>query len=194
MKRFLGILVILLTSWNFTFAAFNYSVSGVTLNEILKTPVDSVKVVLLKDGVKLDSTYSSMKMVNGKMRAYFEFEKIQPGLYQCLFSRQGYEPTEVTFKMKKEYKLLDYVYLKPLPRIRTLGDAKVQSSRIKLYHKGDTLVFNADAFNLAEGSMLETLIEALPGVELKRNGEIFVNGRKVDELFLNGKDFFRGDC
>ena len=42
MKRFLGILVILLTSWNFTFAAFNYSVSGVTLNEILKTPVDSV--------------------------------------------------------------------------------------------------------------------------------------------------------
>ena len=193
MKRFLGILVILLTSWNFTFAAFNYSVSGVTLNEILKTPVDSVKVVLLKDGVKLDSTYSSMKMVNGKMRAYFEFEKIQPGLYQCLFSRQGYESTEVTFKMKKEYKLLDYVYLKPLPRIRTLGDAKVQSSRIKLYHKGDTLVFNADAFNLAEGSMLETLIEALPGVELKRNGEIFVNGRKVDELFLNGKDFFRGD-
>ena len=77
MKRFLGILVILLTSWNFTFAAIDYSVGGITLNEILKTPLDSVKVVLMKNGMKLDSTYSSMRKVNGKMRAYFEFEKIQ---------------------------------------------------------------------------------------------------------------------
>ena len=193
MKRFLGILVILLTSWNFTFAAIDYSVGGITLNEILKTPLDSVKVVLVKNGVKLDSTYSSMTKVNGKMRAYFKFNKMTPGTYQCLFSHKGYESTEVTFQMKKGWKFLDFVYLKPLPRIHTLGEAKVQSSRIKLYHKGDTLVFDADAFNLAEGSMLEALINELPGVELKRNGEIFVNGRKVDELFLNGKNFFRND-
>ena len=134
-----------------------------------------------------------MTKVNGKMRAYFKFNKMTPGTYQCLFSHKGYESTEVTFQMKKGWKFLDFVYLKPLPRIHTLGEAKVQSSRIKLYHKGDTLVFDADAFNLAEGSMLEALINELPGVELKRNGEIFVNGRKVDELFLNGKDFFRGD-
>ena len=127
------------------------------------------------------------------MRAYFKFNKMTPGTYQCLFSHKGYESTEVTFQMKKGWKFLDFVYLKPLPRIHTLGEAKVQSSRIKLYHKGDTLVFDADAFNLAEGSMLEALINELPGVELKRNGEIFVNGRKVDELFLNGKDFFRGN-
>ena len=193
MKRFFGTFVILLATWNITFAAIDYSVGGITLNEILKTPLDSVKVVLMKNGMKLDSTYSSMRKVNGKMRAYFEFEKLQPGTYHCVCSHRGYESTEVTFQMKKGWKFLDYIYLKPLPRIHTLGEAKVQSSRIKFYHKGDTLVFDADAFNLAEGSMLEALIKELPGVELKRNGEIFVNGRKVDELFLNGKDFFRGD-
>ena len=183
----------LLCSFHVALAAIDVTVSGITLNQMLKIPLDSVKVVLVKDGAKLDSTYSSMRMVNGKMRAYFEFHKMLPGTYQCRFSHRGYEPTEVTFQMKKEYKFLDFVYLKPQPRIHTLGDAKVQSSRIKFYHKGDTLVFNADAFNLAEGSMLEALIDALPGVELKRNGEILVNGRRVDELFLNGKDFFRGD-
>ena len=91
MKRFLGILVILLTSWNFTFAAIDYSVGGITLNEILKTPLDSVKVVLVKNGVKLDSTYSSMTKVNGKMRAYFKFNKMTPGTYQCQGAKQSHQ-------------------------------------------------------------------------------------------------------
>ena len=58
---------------------------------------------------------------------------------------------------------------------------------------GDTLVYNADAFNLAEGSMLDGLIRKLPGVELNKEGEIKVNGRKVESLLLNGKDFFDKD-
>ena len=61
---------------------------------------------------------------------------------------------------------------------------------MKFYYKGDTLVYNADAFKLAEGSMLDALIQQLPGVELRDDGQIFVNGRKVDELMLNGKHFF----
>ncbi len=45
---------------------------------------------------------------------------------------------------------------------------------------GDTLVYDASAFNLPEGSMLDDLIRQLPGAELRENGEILVNGRKVD--------------
>ena len=41
--------------------------------------------------------------------------------------------------------------------------------------------------------MLDALIKQLPGVELKDDGQIFVNGRKIDNLTLNGKDFFKGD-
>lgn len=73
-----------------------------------------------------------------------------------------------------------------------LGAATVVATKLKFYHKGDTLVYNADAFNLAEGSMLDALIRQLPGVELKDNGEIYVNGKKVESLLLNGDDFFRG--
>ena len=38
--------------------------------------------------------------------------------------------------------------------------------------------------------MLDALIQQMPGVELKDNGEIYVNGKYVDELLLNGKHFF----
>lgn len=69
----------------------------------------------------------------------------------------------------------------------------MKATKIKMVYRGDTIVYNADAFNLPQGSMLETLIRQLPGVELKDNGEILVNGRKVDNLTLNGKDFFKGN-
>lgn len=68
----------------------------------------------------------------------------------------------------------------------------VVATKVKFYYKGDTIVYNADAFKLAEGSMLDALVAQLPGTELKSDGRIFVNGRFVESLMLNGKDFFRG--
>lgn len=40
---------------------------------------------------------------------------------------------------------------------------------------------------------LDALIRQLPGVELKDNGQILVNGRLVESLLLNGKPFFHGN-
>lgn len=73
---------------------------------------------------------------------------------------------------------------------RNLDDVTVTATKVQFYYKGDTLVYNADAFNVADGSMLDALIKQLPDVELNKNGEIFVKGRKVQSLLLNGEDFF----
>ena len=75
---------------------------------------------------------------------------------------------------------------------RSLDEVVVSATKVKVYYKGDTIVYNADAFNVSDGSMLDELIRQMPGTELRRNGEIFVNGRKVAYLLLNGQDFFRG--
>lgn len=40
--------------------------------------------------------------------------------------------------------------------------------------------------------MLDALIEQLPGVEFREGGQIYVNGKYVESLLLNGKDFFKG--
>jgi hypothetical protein len=75
----------------------------------------------------------------------------------------------------------------------SLNEVVVKATKVKFYVNGDTLVYNADAFELAEGSMLDALIQQLPGVELKSGGDIEVNGKHVDALLLNGKDFFNKD-
>lgn len=62
-----------------------------------------------------------------------------------------------------------------------------------MYYKGDTLIYDASAFKMPDGSMLDDLIRQMPGVTMNDKGEIFVNGRKVDELLLGSRSFFGGN-
>ena len=62
-----------------------------------------------------------------------------------------------------------------------------------MYYRGDTIVYDATAFKLPEGSMLDDLIRQMPGVTINDYGEIFVNGRKIDELQLGSRSFMRGN-
>lgn len=74
-----------------------------------------------------------------------------------------------------------------------LGEVTVTASVVAFVNKGDTVQYNADAFQLAQGSMLDALLDQMPGVELHDDGRIYVNGRFVDKLLLDGKDFFKGN-
>lgn len=121
-----------------------------------------------------------------------------PGEYLLRYDLTGYStlykkvkiPTRELGQRVRTWSLGN-VYL--LPLAVELGEAKVKASKILMVMKGDTLVYNADMLRMAAGSMLENLISALPGVQLNRYGQITVNGRYVERLLLNGKDFFRGD-
>ncbi len=59
--------------------------------------------------------------------------------------------------------------------------------------KGDTIVYNADSFKTGTERKLEDLLKKLPGVEVNSDGEIEVEGKKVQKLMVEGKDFFDGD-
>ncbi len=74
-----------------------------------------------------------------------------------------------------------------------MDGVEIKATKIQMVYRGDTLVYDATAFVLPEGSMLDGLIRQLPGAELSSEGEITINGKKVDNLTLNGKDFFKGD-
>lgn len=76
--------------------------------------------------------------------------------------------------------------------VMSLPEVDVTATKIKMVYKGDTLVYNADAFRVAEGSMLDALIAMLPGASIDANGQISVNGVPIESLLVNGQDFFNG--
>jgi hypothetical protein len=74
-----------------------------------------------------------------------------------------------------------------------LDEVTITATKVKFFYRGDTLIYDATAFRMPEGSMLDDLIRQLPGVTMNDDGEIFVNGRKVDELLLGSHTFFGGN-
>ena len=157
--------------------------------------------LLTADGVRIDSceAISYMQYGNNTPIEYADFAfrvPARPAKYIIQATYVGFKPTNMPFELNNIYRReqrreLPPVYLKR--ETKMLQEVVVTSSKVQFYYKGDTLVFNADAFELAEGSMLDALVRQLPGVELKEGGRIYHNGKYVDALLLNGKDFFRGD-
>lgn len=59
--------------------------------------------------------------------------------------------------------------------------------------KGDTLIYNADSFNTGTERKLEDVLKNLPGVEINEDGQVEVEGKVVQKVMVDGKDFFDGD-
>ena len=166
-----------------------------TIIEILRP--DSSLISSVKGGWKGEFWRSGVGMVIDSISKYtVSMPKIE-GNYIIKVSKDGYETKYVPYaltnlKKRDDERTAPKIYLSRI-KVRDLAEFTVKASKVMFYHKGDTIVYNADAFMLPEGSMLDALIAQMPGVEIKDGGKIYVNGRFVDALLLNGKDFFKGN-
>lgn len=181
-----------------------FLIIGEVVESLGHNPLKGTKVRLLDSSFScIDSTFtqnvfSGYSSSSGKSQpAKFRLKMSRkPGQYYLSLEIDKYtpllKPLEIRHIGSREVFLdVGSIELKRSPK--QLKEIVVTATKVKFYNKGDTLVFNADAFELAEGSMLDALVSQLPGVELKENGQIYVNGRFVENLLLNGKDFFKGD-
>ncbi|GMQ29121.1 carboxypeptidase-like regulatory domain-containing protein [Algoriphagus confluentis] len=66
-------------------------------------------------------------------------------------------------------------------------------SELPVTMKGDTLTYKTDAFTTGNERKLEDVLEKLPGFQVDENGEVKVQGKKVDKVLVDGKTFFDGD-
>lgn len=66
-------------------------------------------------------------------------------------------------------------------------------SKIPLVVKKDTLIYNVDAFATGTERKLKELLKNLPGVEVDREGNVKVQGRKITKVLVENQTFFTGD-
>ncbi|MCP4459160.1 MAG: carboxypeptidase regulatory-like domain-containing protein [Cytophagales bacterium] len=59
--------------------------------------------------------------------------------------------------------------------------------------RGDTITYTADAFTQGDERKLEDVLEDLPGFQIDEEGQIKVQGKDVDKVLIDGKEFFEGD-
>lgn len=189
MKKFLLLLTFILYIYNIT--AQKMSCIFQVLNDIDCQPVDSFDFSLSR-GENIPVDFEKKEF--GDIGCYLLVFDYAPGTYTITVRKDGYDDAKKQFKVKtlRQGVVNDiYIYLKKM-REHQLNEVVVKTTRIKMVMRGDTIVYDADAFNLANGSMLDALVERLPGTEL-HDGNITVNGKHIESLLINGEDFFSGN-
>lgn len=78
-------------------------------------------------------------------------------------------------------------------KVKNLAEVVVQGNKNRVYYKGDTLIYVADSFKVAENAVVEDLLKKLPGIKIDENGQITSQGREISQVLVDGDEFFGSD-
>ena len=109
--------------------------------------------------------------------------------YLLRASYLGYKAEEIPIVVNGSNIRLDIVML---PR-EFLLDALEIVHTMPVTMEGDTIVYKTDAFTTGKEKKLKDVLKKLPGLEVAKDGSVKFQGKKVDKLLVEGKEFFDGD-
>jgi len=172
-----------------SFAQSKFNVSGSVVEEGTNEPVISATVRVLS---LPDSTMVSGAATNSL--GAFTVKDVKKGKYAIKVTYIGYNDKvvalDLTNKKTKEVSVGNIIIG---TNSKLLKEAKVTANVAKVQVSGDSIIYNADAYRVAEGSALQELVKKMPGAEVDDEGNIKINGKSVKKILLNGKEFFESD-
>ena len=135
---------------------------GQIADEFTYEHLDSVTVRFLRpDSTEVERIVSRDDRMND--RSFGDYISA-PGKYILHFSKRGYEDTYKTVNFRyRKYRITGGTFGRVLMKKQqtltehSLHEAVVTATRIKMVMKGDTIQYNADAFQQRTGSMLDQL-------------------------------------
>lgn len=120
----------------------------------------------------------------------FLIGRLKKDNYILTISYIGYETLTQTLKINKEENLGNLTLEE---ESKILNEVLVKGDRVPVVINGDTIEYNADAFKTQPNAVVEDLLKRLPGVEVERDGTIRAQGEQVQQVLVDGKEFFGTD-
>ncbi|MEM1119066.1 MAG: hypothetical protein AAGJ18_01370 [Bacteroidota bacterium] len=157
--------------------------------------VDTTKVSLIAANVVLlepkDSTITAYSVTDEK--GVFRLLDVKAGTYIMQTTYLGYERPDKLITINQSDQYLDFGELTMYPAGYLMAGIEVTADRIPVQMRGDTMMFDAEAFSVGKNAVVEDLIRRLPGMEIDASGNITYRGRPINEVLINGKPFFAGN-
>ncbi|MBI1307388.1 MAG: outer membrane beta-barrel protein [Bacteroidetes bacterium] len=168
------------------FAQNNATIKG-TITDDQKKPLPYTSIVLLRASDSTDIQFTLSENDGG-----FVFKNVPAGNYviQSLYSGYQIQNTAVNVRSGEEKTLFP---IQLIPSTETLKEALVVAKKIPMVFKGDTIVYNPNAFKTNTSATVEDLLKKLPGVQVSSDGTVTAQGEQVVKVLVNGKEFFGND-
>ena len=162
-----------------------YNVEGV-VTDTSDVTLAGATVVLLN---ATDSTIVSFGTTRSD--GLFRLRRIQPGNYALQISFVGFE--QYTSELEIVDDDLNAGRIPLEAAVSELDALVITADYIPILINKDTLEYNADAFNVRPNANVEELLKRLPGVDVERDGTIRAQGEEVEQVLVDGKEFFGND-
>ena len=171
----------LLISLTFCFISYaQINLEGI-ITDSLQSPLESASLVAINQKTKDLESYV-LSDLNGK----YKLKLSKNTKYNIQVSYIGLRTINDSISTKEINLIKSYTLRSDI----ILDEVVV---KMPVVVRGDTLIYNADSFKNGTERKLEDIIDKLPGVEINETGQIEVEGKVVNKLMVNGKDFFDGD-
>ena len=149
--------------------------------DTLQLPLEKASVVAINNAT---NALDAFAMTNDK--GLFSLKLKEKTEYKIQVSYFGLQSVNESLKTTSENLKKNYTLREDI----ALDEVVV---KIPVIVRGDTLIYDADSFKNGSERKLKDIIDKLPGVEINDDGQIEVEGKVVNKLMVNGKDFFEGD-
>ncbi|CAL2055123.1 carboxypeptidase-like regulatory domain-containing protein [Tenacibaculum sp. 190524A05c] len=153
------------------------------VRDTLKSPLDLANIIAINQETNVLESYG---ITDAKGAYSLKLKKNKS--YKIQISYIGMKTFEEVISVKEANVTKDFI----LQPDNSLDEVEI-TYEMPVTIKGDTLIYNADSFKNGTERKLEDVLEKLPGVEINEDGQVEVEGKVVNKLMVNGKDFFDGD-
>ena len=196
-RFFLTLLVIAITNIQARSMNYDHTIQGHVVDNISGDGLTPKIILMTADSVVIDTTTAQLEdnpYTGGKIGSYIFYKINQKGRYIIKAVMENYSDTYTDCELRSNRQSTIFAKLIRMMKVfHELPEVLVKATKLKMVMQGDTIVYNANAFNLANGSMLDALIAKLPGAKLNKDGQIYVNGKYIESLLVNGHEFFSGN-
>lgn len=163
-------------------------ISGNVQDTVAKAPlVNAVGIaVRLSDSVLVDFKRTDKNGV-------FLFKDLPIDTYQVVISHPAFADQVFVVIGSKKNKVYDFGKIVLPLKTQQLNEIVVYAFKDPIYYKGDTLVYTADSFKVKPNATVEDLLKRLPGIKVDGQGKITTQGKTVDQVLVDGDEFFGSD-
>jgi len=187
MRKKIPTLIFLLFSL-FSFKAQTLKLSGNINDTAGKTGLPNVLMMALKFS---DSTLVNYTRSNST--GILKPVKVPLDTYLVILSHPNFSDKTYILVPSPEDSTFNFKNVVLPPKSFLLNEVEIMAPKEKSYYKGDTLIFTADSFKTAPNATVEDLLKRLPGVKVDANGKITIQGKEVDQVLVDGDEFFGSD-